>query len=752
MDIKLKNYNKTINKIFLTILVCITISPILLGLSIKLINNNDILYEKSRVYDQYVQNLMKGVAYNDENGNIRDDAIAEEIDKIHYQYEHDLHVAQNDYEEYPNERELKNRYDEANANFYKSYDEYKKDAIENINERLLKKNVITNPVNLEYYIEFKNGQVVTNINGNSKSELINQTQNKLKDYMMFLDIYNNSPKQIYTTNGMKYRFDDLISSKSLDLKLNNVIIRIPNSLKEGDEIYNVTQKNNLSNVIGYGALLLLLLDIFILSIYILNLIKEKNISFENTSILKLYNKLPTEIKILIFIVMLNTLLGLYNMITHWGDDLIENLIAHIIDQITYSHNLSIFCIQLFSLFIFTNMIGYLVLCDIYELYSNKSRYEIKQYIYENSVLCVAYNKFNNIFSNKSTNKKISYILIIFVLYLISIVWSIFLLSSRSTFLFYLVHNEWPYRLPPFLFICPLIINVFGTVLIIKYVTAFFIDINKIKTTTDNIVNGTYSNKLKIKNSSILKELADNIMNIEDGLDNAITNAVKSERMKSELITNVSHDLKTPLTSIINYVDLLDKDNISEEKKKEYLGILKERSERLKVLIEDLFEASKASSGNLEMHMENLDPVALLRQTLGEFQDRITNSNLYFIKNVPDYKLTIYADGRRTFRVFQNLISNILKYSLNGTRVYIDIVDEDDFVSITFKNISKYPLNFTEDEILERFKRGDSSRTTDGSGLGLAIAKSLVEIQKGIFKLKLDGDLFKVEILLKKEIF
>jgi signal transduction histidine kinase len=296
------------------------------------------------------------------------------------------------------------------------------------------------------------------------------------------------------------------------------------------------------------------------------------------------------------------------------------------------------------------------------------------------------------------------------------------------------------------------ISILGTILILVYAVNFFINVYKIKTATDNIIKGTYKNKLKIKGSILLKELADNILNIEDGLDKAIDKAIKSERMKGELITNVSHDLKTPLTSIINYVDLLDKGNVPDEKRKEYLAILKERSARLKILIEDLFEASKASSGNLELHMEELNPIALLRQTLGEFEDRISKSNLDFIKNLPDHKLTVYADGKKTFRVFQNLISNILKYSLNGTRVYIDIEDDADFVAITFKNISKYPLNFTEEEILERFKRGDASRTTEGSGLGLSIAKSLIELQGGSFKIKFDGDLFKVTVLLPKAKF
>ena len=164
------------------------------------------------------------------------------------------------------------------------------------------------------------------------------------------------------------------------------------------------------------------------------------------------------------------------------------------------------------------------------------------------------------------------------------------------------------------------------------------DINKIKINTYNVSNGNYNNSLNVKYPLFFKDIYRNIFKIEDGLNKAVDNAVKSEKMKGELITNVSHDLKTPLTSIINYVDLLDNDNISDEKRKAYLEILKERSQRLKVLIEDLFEASKAASGNLEMHMEDLDPVALLRQTLGEFEDKISISNLEFIKKIPEQKL------------------------------------------------------------------------------------------------------------------
>ena len=221
-------------------------------------------------------------------------------------------------------------------------------------------------------------------------------------------------------------------------------------------------------------------------------------------------------------------------------------------------------------------------------------------------------------------------------------------------------------------------------------------------------------------------------------------------MKSELITNVSHDLKTPLTSIINYVDLLNQENITEEQRKKYLGILKDKSNRLKALIEDLFEVSKASSGSMELDMQDLDPVSLLRQTLGEFEDKIENSNLKIIKKIPEEKLVVYADGRKTFRIFQNLLSNIFKYSMEGSRVYIEVSDAGQYVEVIFKNTSKEELNFTEEEILQRFKRGDASRTTDGSGLGLAIAKSLTEVQEGIFDIKIDGDLFKAIVKMKKE--
>jgi len=261
--------------------------------------------------------------------------------------------------------------------------------------------------------------------------------------------------------------------------------------------------------------------------------------------------------------------------------------------------------------------------------------------------------------------------------------------------------------------------------------------------TQRIKNGDIHHKLKLIGEDNFTTLADNINNIRDGLDKAIDNQLKSERMKSELITNVSHDLKTPLTSIINYVELIKKEeNISPEYLKDYVNVLDSKSKRLKILIEDLFEASKASSGNIELNMEKIDLTQLLRQSIGEMEEKLSEANLDLKINIPEAKTYVKADGRRLYRVLENLLINISKYSLPNTRVYIDIIEEDDKVKLTMKNISSYELNFDPEEIMERFKRADDSRNTEGSGLGLAIARDLVNLQGGTFSIDIDGDLFK----------
>lgn len=269
--------------------------------------------------------------------------------------------------------------------------------------------------------------------------------------------------------------------------------------------------------------------------------------------------------------------------------------------------------------------------------------------------------------------------------------------------------------------------------------------------TEKIYKGDTNIKLdESLYTGVLKELAIYINDIAGGFSNAIKESLKSERLKTELITNVSHDIKTPLTSIINYVDLLKQENIQNEKAKEYIEVLDNKSQRLKKLIEDLVEASKASSGNIKINKEVLNVKELLNQVTGEFEDKFNSRGLNIISKLPEKTVYIKADSRYLYRVLENIYSNVAKYAEENTRVYIDcILEEENTVAIYVKNISKDELNISADELMQRFVRGDKSRNTEGSGLGLSIAKSLTELQDGTFNIYLDGDLFKVAIKFKR---
>ena len=245
-----------------------------------------------------------------------------------------------------------------------------------------------------------------------------------------------------------------------------------------------------------------------------------------------------------------------------------------------------------------------------------------------------------------------------------------------------------------------------------------------------------------------RRMAEYINNIGSGLDAAVENSIKNERMKTELITNVSHDLKTPLTSIISYIDLLKRENFEDAKVCEYLGILEQKAARLKVLTEDVVEASKASTGNLTLDMADLNFAEMLHQVIGEFEERFQEHRLTMVAHFPKEATVIHADGQRMWRVLENVFGNVTKYAMEGTRVYAEVRNSENQVIFSLKNISAQPLNFAAEELTERFVRGDVARNTEGSGLGLSIAKSLTELQGGKFQLYLDGDLFKVTICFK----
>lgn len=256
--------------------------------------------------------------------------------------------------------------------------------------------------------------------------------------------------------------------------------------------------------------------------------------------------------------------------------------------------------------------------------------------------------------------------------------------------------------------------------------------------------GNLDYKLNTEDISVtFLAFAENIQSIQGGLKKAVDEAVKGERMKTDLITNVSHDLKTPLTSIINYVDLLKMEPVDNQKAQEYIKVLDEKSTRLKALIEDLIEASKASSRNLTVNMEKLDLCELIMQAIGEYREKFEKCGLDIRINNDDKNIFVQADGKHMWRIIENLISNILKYSMKNSRVYISITKSEPYGVLIIKNISELPLEMPVEHLTEHFVRGDISRTTEGSGLGLSIARSLTNIQKGNLSIEIDGDLFKV---------
>lgn len=274
-----------------------------------------------------------------------------------------------------------------------------------------------------------------------------------------------------------------------------------------------------------------------------------------------------------------------------------------------------------------------------------------------------------------------------------------------------------------------------------------LDICVVNEALRKVSEGKIQDEIKLKGSPTIRELAENINLIKAGYKEILEEGVRNEKLKTELISNVSHDLKTPLTSIINYVNILKSDDITEEERRNYVDILEKKSLKLKALIEDLFEMSKINSGKMKLNKEKIDLLALIHQGVGEYSSLYYDKNISFKVDCNEEAIYIDLDGRLMSRAIENLIINSLKYSLDNTRVYINIYKNERYVTIAMKNIANYEMDFNEDEIFERFARGDKSRNSkiEGSGLGLAITKSIIELHGGTVKIKREGDMFKIYI-------
>lgn len=356
----------------------------------------------------------------------------------------------------------------------------------------------------------------------------------------------------------------------------------------------------------------------------------------------------------------------------------------------------------------------------------------ENYLLKNSLIYRIFNAAISEFSNiNEENKNIKDAKIKFTL----VYFGIFILLAILNMMF----STMSYYAPEKMLIPMILFGIFIYYILMKNIN----EVSRISRESSEIVKGNYKKNIE-KKGGLYDGIVDNFNNIGENLDLAIEDAVKSERLKTELITNVSHDLKTPLTSIINYSDLLSKDDNTDDEAKEYSKIINEKSNKLKVLIEDLFEVSKATSNNIELDRQELDFNSLVQQSIGEWEDKIKENNIEIISNLPEDKVMLNIDGQKFSRVLDNLFSNISKYALENSRVYVDLSEEGG-VKLTIKNISKYPLNISSDELMERFTRGEKSRTTSGSGLGLSIASSFVRAHGASFDIDIDGDLFKVRI-------
>ncbi|MDU7242638.1 sensor histidine kinase [Clostridium sp.] len=670
------------------------------------IYNNSLVKNKIVVLDSNLNDYTK--LFLDLDGKKKEDIYNKKVEEFKLEKENRLKEAEE------NIREKAKDMNVAEAEIKKRIEEAKKIIMEEDNSvddyfnyvREFTNNILYDNENIQFFFKDSSGAKITNIEDSNIEKQIEEKEfanNEQYYYMYFANskvkedgnTYSEELSSIYDL--LKYSSEDLIR-----------FYRIPKELKQGDLLYDAfKERKEASSILNRKIAISSIVGVFIL-VFAFIIYKRRKNNYTNY-IEDLLIKIPIDIRAIIFLYSLNILNSLiFNVIPYYGNN-------------NYSNGV---ILRAYILII----IDYYFLKDLILILENKRNkgkvLTLKIYEYLSKIIK------DSEFIKTNKFKFISIIflsaLAIFCLWLESFVFLSygFMVFSRAYICIYLI---------------------FTSILSVM----IFREITILESQTLRIAKGNYKVDLKADKILVLKNIENNLITIEDGLKEALGKAITSEKMKSELITNVSHDLKTPLTSIINYIGLLKEENITDEKRSKYLEVLDMKSKRLKILIEDLFEASKAVSGNMTFEKEDLNIVSLLRQVIGELEEKITQANLDIITKWPEDKAIVYIDGRKTFRVYENLVNNIIKYSMKNSRVYIDVINSENEVKVIMKNISAYQIDFTSEEIIERFKRGDKSRSTEGSGLGLSIAKSIVELQGGNFDIEIDGDLFKVITTFRK---
>lgn len=670
------------------------------------IYNNSLVKNKIVVLDSNLNDYTK--LFLDLDGKKKEDIYNKKVEEFKLEKENRLKEAEE------NIREKAKDMNVAEAEIKKQIEEAKKIIMEEDNSvddyfkyvREFTNNILYDNENIQFFFKDSSGAKITNIEDSNIEKQIEEKEfanNEQYYYMYFANSKVNEDGKNYSEelssiyDLLKYSSEDLIR-----------FYRIPKELQQGDLLYDAfKERKEASSILNRKIAISSIVGVFIL-VFAFIIYKRRKNNYTNY-IEDLLIKIPIDIRAIIFLYSLNILNSLiFNVIPYYGND-------------SYSNGV---ILRAYILII----IDYYFLKDLILILENKRKkgkvLTLKIYKYLSKIIK------DSEFIKTNKFKFISIIflsaLALFCLWLESFVFLSyeFMVFSRAYICIYLIFTS------------------ILSVMILREITI-------LESQTLRIAKGNYKVDLKADKILVLKNIENNLITIEDGLKEALGKAITSEKMKSELITNVSHDLKTPLTSIINYIGFLKEENITDEKRSKYLEVLDMKSKRLKILIEDLFEASKAVSGNMTFEKEDLNIVSLLRQVIGELEEKITQANLDIITKWPEDKAIVYIDGRKTFRVYENLVNNIIKYSMKNSRVYIDVINSENEVKVIMKNISAYQIDFTSEEIIERFKRGDKSRSTEGSGLGLSIAKSIVELQGGNFDIEIDGDLFKVITTFRK---
>ena len=601
--------------------------------------------------------------------------------------------------------------------------------------------------NLNYYaISKKTNAIITNTDTVLSNLISNNENGSLievnKDYQFYvvLDFDEQGNLNILNSKGigddslrrlLDFRWTNIFSTPitfNSDSPTNlTIVYGVPQTLKYTDEI---SEGINQSYIYTYSSTILIIALVLYVFMTLLALFIPFNMEKDFWLVNKIIN-IPFEILASIIGVVIG-FVSLSPNIVYWtiNNELIKESIVEVsilskyIDLLLYMGNIAYWFMELITVFIAIVLVKYIF---------SKG---LKKYIIENTILCKIfkkikgsliniYYKITNIDLNDRSNKLIIKILLI----------NFIVLAFISTLSFLGIGAY-------------IIYTVFLFFILKRYVHDIQTKYLILLKATNKIAEGNLDVTIE-EELGVFEPLKDELQKIQTGFKRSVEEEVKSQKMKSELISNVSHDLKTPLTSIITYIDLLKDKNISEEDRIKYLDTLDRKSQRLKNLIEDLFEVSKATSKNIKLNIVDIDIVSLMKQTQFELSDKIEESSLKFKWNFPENKIIVPLDSQKTFRVFQNLLINIVNYSMPNSRVFIDITDEENYVYVTLKNISANEIDFIPEEIVERFARGDKSRNTEGSGLGLAIAKSFVELQGGTLNIEIDGDLFKVILKFKK---